>query len=446
MPVVIMPDGTPVNMPDKISPEQAARLKELQSKAPKEQSFSERHPVISGIAKGAANWAGDVVGGTLDMVGGSIAPGMSNTSPEDAGAAVGEKAFDAGKQVLTRPLAETGQKIASAAKDSVSTPEKATGTVLDVASLLVPGIGGERIASGASRLGEAAESAVSKVKALRGTEAERATSAVRKAMPEKTAHHEVAVKASGLPPSEGFDTPEGHGIEAAATAKADETLSTLLSAKKAVVDPSWDLFRIRGSELEAQNKFFPVSQPKFYERLQEIKKGGKGKTTEFSGDFQADAAKLEDALSGTTVDGVHRPVDLNVVHEEYRKLRAKENNVGPQGYDAEVRKRYGTLADELGDALRDWVGPEYFPDKIHADMSKDINKWGSKLGQRLAGRQDLEYVPHDQSPQAFQGVKSNEIFKNQHTVEEARGLLGDIAVKDLAGKYVSNNMRRRTSE
>jgi hypothetical protein len=317
-----------------------------------------------------------------------------------------------------------------------------------VTGLLHPGDTPEELEKFGRRGVQAAEVVASAAKGIASLVGSAGKTAAE-ALPQVVREHEPAAAAAGLPKSEGLHTPAGQDLESHVRSTADQKLKDLVEARNEKAGPLWDKYRERAAGLEKRNAFFSVSDAgrDLLDDLTKIETGGTGKMTEYTAEMRKDATTLREALSGMDPERpAHRPVSLDVVDTELRKLRAKQYNVGPNGYDAVTRAKYGKLADKLEAALERWVGEDVYPRKQYAEASKEINKWGSKLGQKLAGRQDLEYTTADQSPEAYQGKVSNEVFKSPTTIKEARTLLGDAAVKQMADRFVSNNLRYRSSE
>jgi hypothetical protein len=118
--------------------------------------------------------------------------------------------------------------------------------------------------------------------------------------------------------------------------------------------------------------------------------------------------------------------------------------VGPFGIEGETRRTYKALADKLENALKKWVGEDVYPRAHYAEASKNLNKWGSKLGQALTGRQDIEYLGPD-APEQFQGKVVRKLFSSSSTVKEGIELLGKDEMGQLTDRYVSNVFRRKDS-
>jgi hypothetical protein len=393
---------------------------------------------IKGAVKGVGQLATDV---------GSIATGLVESRDTPTGQAVGALASGVKKEV-TQPLAQTGRDIVSAgagAVDSVSRKlrDPSGRGIGELGEQVVEAIPAVRGAASLAKMGTTA------LKEMGTTAESRAAASLEKIKPEAIKIHEGATETAGLPKSEDFRTPADQHLETKVKKVASEKLKGLLKKRAEENDPLWDRYRATAEELEKRGAHFTLTQEgaDLIGDLQEIEAGG-GATegTKYSDRFREMAAKLRERLSGVDKEDYRRkPVTMEVVDEELRSLRASQADAGPNGFSAVERQRFKALGDRLEGALEKWVGKDNYPRAAYKEASKEINKWGTKLGQVLTGRQDVEYLGADAAPGEYQGKIARKVFSSTENVDEAISLLGPDTVKLMGEQFVANSLRTKNA-
>ena len=307
---------------------------------------------------------------------------------------------------------------------------------LELAALGQVGRAAKEFAAGAGMLTDEAAAA-------------RRAKVIEAATSESTKIHKLAAEDAKLPPSDEFPTtPANQDLESTVRREAKTKLREVLERRKAETDPKWDAYRKRGEELESGGEHFTTSRAgaDLLEHLSTVIQGGVENETAYTDEEIKSAARLRRALSGTDKTQPGRfPVKLDVIDKELRNLRALQNGAGEEGYNAVVRERYKTLADNLESALREWVGPENYPRAHYKAMSEEANRWRTKLGEALTGRQDVEYLGREAAPSDFQGKVSRKLFSSPETVKEGIGLIGYDKMRELAERYISNSLRNKNA-
>lgn len=352
------------------------------------------------------------------------------------------------KQAFERPVSETAGKVVKAAG----------GAVQDITKKLTDpsGRGVGELAESATELlvpgKKALESVGAGIKAVRefGTTAEsRAAAQLEKIKPEAIKIHEGATADAGLPQSDTYATPKGGDLESTIRNTGETRYNALWRIRKNISDKTWQRFRDTGEALEQQGAHFTLTQEgaDFIGDLEEIESGG-GPTegTKYSDKFRSMAKDLRERLSGVNKEDYRRkPVTMNVVDEELRRLREIQADAGREGFGAIERQRARELGDRLESALESWVGKDNYPRKQYKELSKELNKFGTKLGQAIVGRQDVDFLGPDVAPGEYQGKLARKLFADSRSISEGKELLGEEAFNKLAERYASNVFRTKSA-
>lgn len=387
----------------------------------------ETEPAVKKVGRAFMDWTTEMAQG----VGSTIANVAQPEKQLEQIKEFGGKVADIAKQPFTKTAEQALSGIAKTGTEIAKDPYyKGTKAALNVASVVAP--------IGAERMG------------LFLAPAERQAMLLEKSLPDVVKRHKLVTESVGLPKSEDVGVgPAGQDIESRTRAVSEQTLKSLLDKRKAEAGELWDRYRARGLQLENQRQFFtamPEGQS-VIKSLKEIETGVKGGKTVYSDSTRKMATDLREALSGVDKNNpLRNPVDINLIDEQLQMLRQRQYDAGPTGVSRIERENVGKLADKLETALEKWVGKENYPREHYRQASVDINKWGSKLGQALTGRQDLDYLGAAASPEEHQGPILRKVFSDRTTVAETRSLLGDEQFKPLAEQYVSNSMRRRSAD
>ena len=150
------------------------------------------------------------------------------------------------------------------------------------------------------------------------------------------------------------------------------------------------------------------------------------------------ARDLYRGLSGETVDGVHHPVNFEVVYTNIRRLRDIQYSADEMGYGSVARRHARDLADKTVKALENYVGKEHVPIDAYNEASADINRWQSRLGQALTGREDLPYVGKENAPHLTKPSDLPRLITEN--IEHATQLLGPDNVEKIMEAHVSDEL------
>ena len=446
-----LPDGTVLEAPDGADPSKVA--KEYLAKNPQKPAApqAEKPGWFAGLGNelyGAAKGAAGLIPGASDLIkfGESEAtgkpmpaqsPGIGVPGPYGgATAAQVGRAEDFGRAMEPKNL---GPAIATGAKETLSnlTGPKDTAEQQqkfgESAFNVIGGIKGAMEIPGLAR------------KAVNATKS--GETILGEALPETIKHHEVAAKSAGLPASDSIATPAGGDIESDMRKVSSSRYDALKSTQQTQGNAAFDRYRSVGASKEKAGQFFTVSPSgqKLIEELSTIEAGGKGAATEYNTMMRKSAKKLREALSGVAEDGRH-PANLDVVDQELRNLREIQYDTSPTGYSAVKRANVGKLADKLEAAVKQWVGDENYPRAEYAALSDDLNKWNSKLGKSLRGKEKIDYVSESEAGYANKGKVAAKAFANNETASEFRNLVGDQEYQRLAERHVSNTLRGKSAE
>jgi len=254
----------------------------------------------------------------------------------------------------------------------------------------------------------------------------------------------------GLPKSDvTSDSPKG-------AVGRDYRARMIAAFKRAVTtrakDPAWENYQGRYGQLEDQGKFFMESEPgiEFSKQLEYWEKVAVDDTsTPFTVQMKATAKRLRKALSGEVprdasgklVEGEKpRPVTMDVVDDELRNLRYLANKNEFVGHNAVAAEKAATLADRLEAAMKKFVGEEYYPRERWKQLSDDINKFQTTVGQRAIGREDIDYMKKTKKPFKVDAADLTKDFESVENVRQIKTILGEQEASQLAARHVSNSL------
>jgi len=259
-----------------------------------------------------------------------------------------------------------------------------------------------------------------------------------------------AAESVGLPPSDVTnEAPNG-------TVGRDYRARMIAAFKNAVTtrskDPAWENYIKRYGELEDSGNFFISSQPgikfsKDLEYWENVKLDDK--STPFTRQMQASAKRLRKALSGEIPkdkDGVPvkgekaRPVTMDVVDAELQNLRYLANKNDFVGHSAIAAKNASTLADHLEEAMRAFVGEEYYPRERYRQLSERVNQFSTGVGQRAISRENIDYLKTRRTPFKVDAADLVKDFESSENIKQMRLILGDKQTAELAARHVSNEL------
>jgi len=141
------------------------------------------------------------------------------------------------------------------------------------------------------------------------------------------------------------------------------------------------------------------------------------------------------------------PSRFQLLDEELRKIRKKQNDKLAQGATDISRREFKELGDMLEESLHKYVGEDRAPREGYKKASERINKFQSDLAQKLVGRQDLEYVKTDKSPPKTDVTAlSKAAFKSDASAAEFRELVGEESFNRIATQHLSNELHDLPAE
>jgi len=133
-----------------------------------------------------------------------------------------------------------------------------------------------------------------------------------------------------------------------------------------------------------------------------------------------------------------RPVDWKLVDDKLRELRQTESSKLPEAATAIARERFGSTADLVENALKNWIGPENYPRQIYAEASEALNRFRTRLGEALSAREEIPYATEAGMRETAR--PANILFESRESVNFGKQLLGDTEVNTLAEKFASNQL------
>lgn len=133
-----------------------------------------------------------------------------------------------------------------------------------------------------------------------------------------------------------------------------------------------------------------------------------------------------------------RPVDWEVVDEKLRELRQRETSKAIEGYTGVERQRFGTAADRIENALKEWVGEQNYPRQAYREASEPLNRFKTKLGRALTEAEDIPYTSQTGPFLTSESRLSSVVFENKDTVKFAKELLGETEVNALGQQHAVN--------
>ena len=139
-----------------------------------------------------------------------------------------------------------------------------------------------------------------------------------------------------------------------------------------------------------------------------------------------------------------RPVDFQLVDNKLRELRQTEASKLPEAATAIAKGRYGSAADRVENALKEWVGPENYPREIYAKASEALNRFRTRLGEALTAREEIPYATEEGMRELAR--PANILFESRESVNFGKQLLGDAEVNSLAEKFASNQLANKDAD
>lgn len=135
-----------------------------------------------------------------------------------------------------------------------------------------------------------------------------------------------------------------------------------------------------------------------------------------------------------------KPVDFKIVDDLIREYRQKQSGKAAEGFTQVERDRLGSLANKIEDSLKKWVGEANYPRAEYAASSEELNKFRSKLGEALTGREEIKYLTEAGAPSTKTESLSGLVFGSKDNVKMAKQLLGEADVNALGEQYVINQL------
>jgi hypothetical protein len=139
-----------------------------------------------------------------------------------------------------------------------------------------------------------------------------------------------------------------------------------------------------------------------------------------------------------------RPVDFQLVDNKLRELRQTEASKLPEAATAIAKGRYGSAADRVENALKEWVGPENYPRETYAKASEALNRFRTRLGEALTAREEIPYATEEGMRELAR--PANILFESRESVNFGKQLLGDAEVNSLAEKFASNQLANKDAD
>jgi len=139
-----------------------------------------------------------------------------------------------------------------------------------------------------------------------------------------------------------------------------------------------------------------------------------------------------------------RPVDFQLVDNKLRELRQTEASKLPEAATAIAKTRYGSAADRVENALKEWVGPENYPRETYAKASEALNRFRTRLGEALTAREEIPYATEEGMRELAR--PANILFESRESVNFGKQLLGDAEVNSLAEKFASNQLANKDAD
>jgi len=447
---VELPDGTILEAPDGADPSKIA--KNYLAKNPQKPAIPqpEKPGFFSGLGHelyGAAKGAAGLIPGASEIIGvGEYAAGrplpQQSLSMGVPGPYGGATAAQVGR----------AEEMGSALKPKNLLPAIAGGVKETVSNIIGP----KETPEQQEKFGESAFNIIGGAKGL--LELPKIARSVRNAtktneqlfaeqLPEQYKHHEVAAKSVGLPASDSATTAAGADIESDVRKIATSRYEALKSNQATKGSAAFKRYLDVGAALEKAGQYFTLSDSgsKLIQELSEIENGGAGVETQYGKSMRTAAKRLREALSGVEANG-RRPANLDVIDQELRNLREVQYDTSIKGAKGIKRRNVGKLADKLEKAMSQWVSEENYPRAEYKSLSKDLNKWNSKLGHALTGKEKIDYISESEAGYANKGKLAARAFANNDTAAEFRGLVGEQEYQRLAERHVSNILRGKTAK
>lgn len=265
--------------------------------------------------------------------------------------------------------------------------------------------------------------------------------------PEMHQVHQQAAQVAGLPPSYtlGGDRPPAGKMAREISAPAHEEAVQ----KQAAASEPWEVAKQHAKTLQDRGLYFETSESgeSLLTELKRIIKGrveggepaaGKAGTITADDVLRTTARDLYRGLRGEDIDGLHHPVDFGVVHTNIRRLRDIQYSSDEMGYGAVARRHAKELADAATKALEDYVGKENVPIDAYREASSDINRWQSRMGQSLVGREDLPYVNKGEAPHLTNDAKLPDVIASD--IHQAQKLIGTEKVTQIMEAHLSDEL------
>jgi hypothetical protein len=268
--------------------------------------------------------------------------------------------------------------------------------------------------------------------------------------PEKSAEEVAALSVAELPkPTTGADIAAGKYPERNLRAQAEPRYEAAVKEQE-VGKTAFETYEAQANAMERgaipgvkASPFMagPEAQ-QVVKQLATIARGGVGPLTEYSKNMRDLASSVIKQLSG----GEAGPANFKTVDTLIRDLRDKAQNKKWEGYSAEQANNFVSVADKLEEALKNWVGAEFYPRDIYAASSVAKNKWVSRLGDALRG---TEEIPYTGKPGMFTTPESklaDIVYESRDSVRFAKDILGSKAVEENALQVAVNKLQGKTSK